>query len=216
MTSKPQPKRADATVERRSTRRTLAKQQTRQKVIEAARQLFSEEGYEGATIRDIAAAAGMSTGAVFANFKDKADLFGEIMAEDASALIAVMRDASNLVLPIEESVLAMFLAGYAFYRTRLQLARAAFSVSWSRDGGAALRNLGMGPAIEALLREQLERASAEGELLQDAEAVLRSEMLFQAYLSNYSGAVFESWTEACLKERAAHQIRILLAGAKAN
>ena len=63
------------------TRRTLAKQQTRAKVLAAARRLFSEEGYEGATIRDIAAAAGMSTGAVFANFTDKSDLFREIMID---------------------------------------------------------------------------------------------------------------------------------------
>ena len=37
------------------TRRALAKLQTRNKVLAAARQLFSEHGYEGATIRDIAA-----------------------------------------------------------------------------------------------------------------------------------------------------------------
>src|SRR3546814_6547492 len=57
---------AGETVVKVPTRRTLAKQQTRAKVLAAARRLFSEEGYEGATIRDIAAAAGMSTGAVFA------------------------------------------------------------------------------------------------------------------------------------------------------
>ena len=53
---------------RMPTRRALAKQQTRAKVLAAARELFGAQGYEGATIRDIAAAAGMSTGAVFANF----------------------------------------------------------------------------------------------------------------------------------------------------
>ena len=69
---------ADETTVRAPTRRALAKQQTRAKVLAAARRLFSEQGYEGATIRDIAAAAGMSTGAVFANFTDKSDLFREI------------------------------------------------------------------------------------------------------------------------------------------
>ncbi|MCR5878423.1 TetR/AcrR family transcriptional regulator [Phenylobacterium sp. J367] len=67
------------------TRRALAKQQTRAKVLAAARRLFSEQGYEGATIRDIATAAGMSTGAVFANFTDKSDLFREIMTADMEA-----------------------------------------------------------------------------------------------------------------------------------
>ena len=40
--------------------------------LAAAKALFTERGYEGATVRDIASAAGMSSGAVFASFTDKA------------------------------------------------------------------------------------------------------------------------------------------------
>src|SRR5919112_806301 len=94
------------------TRRTLAKQQTRAKVLAAARRLFSEEGYEGATIRDIAAAAGMSTGAVFANFTDKSDLFREIMQDDMEALTAAMRDAASRGGNVEDPLLKIFRAGY--------------------------------------------------------------------------------------------------------
>src|SRR3954447_16599249 len=112
------------------TRRTLAKQQTRAKVLAAARRLFSEEGYEGATIRDIAAAAGMSTGAVFANFSDKSDLFREIMISDLEQLVGQMRDAAARARTVEEAMLNIFPTGYAFYRTQLPLARAAFSVFW--------------------------------------------------------------------------------------
>src|SRR5436190_413215 len=119
---------------RAPTRRALAKQQTRLKVLAAARKLFSDEGYEGATIRDIAAAAGMSTGAVFANFTDKSDLFREIMHDDMEALTAAMRDAASRGRSVEDAVLKVFMAGYTFYKSRLQLARAAFSVSWDKDG----------------------------------------------------------------------------------
>ncbi|HEY4586680.1 MAG TPA: helix-turn-helix domain-containing protein, partial [Brevundimonas sp.] len=56
-------------------RRQAAKVRTRLKVLDAARTLFAERGYDAATIRDIAKGAGMSTGAVFANFQDKAELF---------------------------------------------------------------------------------------------------------------------------------------------
>src|SRR3954465_6314996 len=94
------------------TRRALAKQQTRAKVLAAARTLFSEEGYEGATIRDIAAAAGMSTGAVFANFADKADLFREIMTADIESLSGVMREAAADSRSVEDGLLRIFTAGY--------------------------------------------------------------------------------------------------------
>ncbi|THD70224.1 TetR family transcriptional regulator, partial [Phenylobacterium sp.] len=83
---------ADNSGAKAPTRRALAKQQTRVKVLAAARRLFSEQGYEGATIRDIASAAGMSTGAVFANFTDKSDLFREIMLTDLVALAEAMSD----------------------------------------------------------------------------------------------------------------------------
>src|ERR1700757_2109628 len=86
---------AEETPVKAPTRRALAKQQTRAKVLAAARRLFSEQGYEGATIRDIASAAGMSTGAVFANFTDKSDLFREIMLTDMVALSEAMAEAAS-------------------------------------------------------------------------------------------------------------------------
>lgn len=60
------------------TRRDLAKARTRGKVIAAAKACFSARGYEAATIREIAKVAGMSTGAVFANFAGKAELYTAI------------------------------------------------------------------------------------------------------------------------------------------
>ena len=199
---------------RAPTRRALAKQQTRLKVLAAARKLFSEEGYEGATIRDIAAAAGMSTGAVFANFTDKSDLFREIMTDDMEALVAAMRDAAQRGRTVEDGLLKVFVAGYTFYKTRLQLARAAFSVSWDADGGPTLRGLNSSQAFQELFVEQLTAGVERGELSQEAEVKLRSQMLFDAYLSNFPQAIFEGWSLDALQARARDQIRILLSGAR--
>ena len=63
-------------------RRMLSKMRTRQKVLDAARALFIERGYDASTVRDIARRAGMSTGAVFANFQDKSDLFEAVVVDD--------------------------------------------------------------------------------------------------------------------------------------
>src|SRR6201996_7694330 len=101
---------SDDTVTKAPTRRALAKQQTRGKVLAAARRLFSEQGYEGATIRDIATAAGMSTGAVFASFADKADLFREILIADIEALAEAMREAGRRGRGVEDALLRIFMA----------------------------------------------------------------------------------------------------------
>jgi AcrR family transcriptional regulator len=196
------------------TRRALAKQQTRNKVLAAARKLFSENGYEGATIRDIAAAAGMSTGAVFANFSDKSDLFREIMFSDTSKLVADMREAAGRARGVEDVLLKIFSTGYAFYRTQMPLARAAFSVSWAPQEGELFRKLTPLSEIQQLILEQLNLAVERGELGQEAEVKLRAQMLWDAYLSNYPQAIFDDWSLEALQARARDQIRILLAGAR--
>ncbi len=196
------------------TRRTLAKQQTRAKVLAAARRLFSEEGYEGATIRDIAAAAGMSTGAVFANFADKSDLFREIMMTDMVALAQAMGQAARRGETVEDAILAMFTAGYGFYQNQLPLARAAFSVGWSPQEGPVLRGAPPVQMLHDLIVEQLVAGAARGELTPEADVTLRAQMLFDSYLSNYPQAIFQAWTMDDLKARSRDQIRILLAGVR--
>jgi len=205
---------ADQNGAKAPTRRALAKQQTRAKVLAAARRLFSEEGYEGATIRDIAAAAGMSTGAVFANFADKSDLFREIMITDMVALGEDMRAAARHGNGVEDTLLRIFDAGYAFYQSQLPLARAAFSVGWSPEDGPALRGSPPVQVLRGLIAEQLARGVERGELAEDAQTALRADMLFDAYLSNYPQAIFENWSLDSLQSRARNQIGILLAGVR--
>jgi AcrR family transcriptional regulator len=205
---------AEQTGVKAPTRRALAKQQTRAKVLAAARRLFSEEGYEGATIRDIAAAAGMSTGAVFANFTDKSDLFREIMMSDVVALTDSMREAAAHGNGVDDALARMFTAGYNFYQTQLPLARAAFSVGWSPQDGPALRNSPSVQALRGLIVEQLTKGAERGELAADAQNQLRADMLFEAYLSNYPQAIFEGWSIEDLQARSREQIGILLAGAR--
>jgi AcrR family transcriptional regulator len=55
--------------------RSVQKEATRTRVLEAAKTLFEASGYDATGIRDIAKNVGMSTGAVFANFKDKASVY---------------------------------------------------------------------------------------------------------------------------------------------
>jgi len=60
------------------TRRSPKAERTRADLLAAARRVFAEQGYEGASVGDIAAAAGYTKGAVYANFGSKEDLFLEL------------------------------------------------------------------------------------------------------------------------------------------
>ena len=60
--------------------RAEAKEQTRQRLLDAAAVTFAEKGFGGASLEEIAASAGYSTGALYANFANKDQLFMEVVA----------------------------------------------------------------------------------------------------------------------------------------
>lgn len=111
----PAPDLAAAEPPARLNRRQAAKRRTRQRVLAAATDLFNDVGYAKATIRAIAKKAGMSTGAVFANFIDKDDLyvaaFGHppLTPEQGLRLAAALRQAEAFIIgfdddPLQEGV----------------------------------------------------------------------------------------------------------------
>lgn len=61
-------------------RKTKAEaQETRHQLLDAATRVFRERGVARTTLQDVASAAGMTRGAVYWHFKDKADLFNAMM-----------------------------------------------------------------------------------------------------------------------------------------
>jgi AcrR family transcriptional regulator len=69
-------------------RRSPKAERTRADLLAAAGRVFAEKGYEGASVGDVAAAAGYTKGAVYANFGSKEELFLEL-AKELTALDAV-------------------------------------------------------------------------------------------------------------------------------
>lgn len=51
------------------------RERTRAALLAAARELVRERGYEGTTLQDVAARAGMTSGAIYGNFRNRDDLF---------------------------------------------------------------------------------------------------------------------------------------------
>jgi AcrR family transcriptional regulator len=207
--------RADLRMPPSSSRRADAKARTRRKVLDAARDLFMERGYEAATIRDIAARAALSTGAVFANFSDKGDLFDAVLAEDMEQQIDLVKAAQSGDMPMEQAVLELFRCGYQFNLARLPLLQAATGLSWSQGLNGPL---GHRPAFSLALTamgEVLARGRARGELSPAADSALIAEMLWDAYLANYRRALFDGWNLEQLMARTERQVRVLLAGASA-
>jgi AcrR family transcriptional regulator len=61
---------------------------TRERLLQAAADVFAERGYEGTRVADIAAAAGVSNGALYAHFASKADLLVHALRTHGRRLLA--------------------------------------------------------------------------------------------------------------------------------
>ena len=95
--------RASLPAQREPKRKALAL--TRDKLIEAAGQVFAERGYQAATIRDICRRAGANVAAVNYTFGDKMGLYTEVLRDSVrAAQTAVMRAALDSSLSPEETI----------------------------------------------------------------------------------------------------------------
>jgi AcrR family transcriptional regulator len=61
--------------------RAAVEPKPREAVVEAAAKIFLRDGFQAASVRRVAAAAGMTTGAIYSSFEGKADLFLAVLEE---------------------------------------------------------------------------------------------------------------------------------------
>lgn len=82
-------------------RRLREKSETRDKILDAARELFLSEGYDGVSMRMVAQKIEYSPTAIYVHFTGKEDLFHELCSEDFARLAEVFQTAAMPLDPIE-------------------------------------------------------------------------------------------------------------------
>jgi AcrR family transcriptional regulator len=73
--------------------REQSKANTRTRLLDAARTVFAGSGFHGASVEEIASAAGFSTGALYSNFDGKEDLFFALMEREIGEHAREISDA---------------------------------------------------------------------------------------------------------------------------
>jgi len=82
----------------RGVRDPIASDPTRAKLLEAAREVFAECGYYGATVRKICTRAGANVAAVNYHFGDKMELYTEVLRQLVSAVHSGQRENIRKIL----------------------------------------------------------------------------------------------------------------------
>ena len=164
--------------EKRATRRTQGERtaQTRAALIAAARRLFGAEGFAEVGAERVAREAGMTRGALYHQFADKADLFAAVL-DEAEAEIA-QRVAGAVVGFDPADTTGMLLAGADAWLDastepdlqRIVLLDGPSVLGWDRWREICLRHtVGL---IAALLQDGIDRGSLPPQPVQALTHVL--------------------------------------------
>lgn len=87
-------------IRRKMTKGSIKRREdTKERIISAATELFSKYGYHNTQVMDIVKAVGMSAGTFYNHFKDKRDLFEQITLESLESLritVKLMREPIDI------------------------------------------------------------------------------------------------------------------------
>jgi len=154
----------------------------RRAILDAATAEFTAKGLDKASMRAIASAAGMTTGAIYTMFEGKEDIYAALLSESLSRLKTYMVEQTAKAESPEEAVRASVMAFYDYYSDRLfevQLGMHSFSgfkhSSLGRDRDTKL-NDALLPALD-VIGEAISRAGdglSEDHVLAERNAVFSS------------------------------------------
>ncbi|MFV0433434.1 MAG: TetR/AcrR family transcriptional regulator [Leucobacter sp.] len=132
---------------------------SREVLADAACELFLEQGYEGASIADIARRAGVSRSSFFNYFAGKAEILWFVFDRRVEVLLSALGDPAT---PLD-SALASFAGGEAPDTLALAIVDArTMGVEQELAAGKAARQLRIGAAIaDRLVAEGVDRNRAE-------------------------------------------------------
>jgi AcrR family transcriptional regulator len=161
--------------------RQRQKEETRVKILDAARALFEQHGFQGATMRAVAARAGVATGTIFTHFPDKGALLIEAILEDLA--VTDQRIAETLpASPIRAQILHMAEAGFGTWCRRPALSSTLLREMYLIDGPSGERRRVETARFVSYCRELLEKARGRGELRYDVDCTAAAHNLYNTYI----------------------------------
>jgi AcrR family transcriptional regulator len=108
--------------------RERTKREKRRRIIAAARAVFLERGFEGATTREIADRAQIGRGTLFLYASDKRDLHLMVVNDDLDEITSAAFDAVPADAPLLEQLLRFFEPRYVFWGAEPVLSRTAMQL----------------------------------------------------------------------------------------
>lgn len=153
--------------------RHARKQATQARILDVARAHFERDGFEAASIRAIAAEAGVATGTVLLHFTDKTGLLHAALYEDLEKAIARCL-ATRTRGPLLARLAAVARTFYSYYAARPKLSRTLLRESLFAEEPWRARFTQQVVRVTTHVALLAEEAKAHGELAANTDARLLS------------------------------------------
>lgn len=111
-------------VTRREQLATAKAEETRERIVDAALRLFREKGFDETTMRDIAAAANVATGAAYYYFRSKEDLVMAFYLRTAEVVRTVTLQALDRTTDLRKRIRAVIEVNLEHFADHRRLLRA--------------------------------------------------------------------------------------------
>lgn len=168
--------------------REKGKAEKRRRIMDAARAVFVEHGYDLATTREIAQRAEVSTGTVFVYAKDKRDLLLQVVDDELHAVNIKGQALLTKPGPLLERLMAYFRLRYRYWASEPRLARPAlretaeFLAPDKTDDADSQRFYARTPITLGHIEELVRAAQENGEVVATAPAHDIASLVFSLYL----------------------------------
>lgn len=162
--------------------RTAQKQRTRAAILAAARERFVVSGYERATIREIADAAGVAVGTIHAHFRDKRALLFACFFAGIGAALEQIWETHDERAPLLDQLTRCGRLLYEAYAVHPELSRVMFRATLFPEPGVGDDEL-LGPFLARIVG-LFRAALARGEIRRlPADPLLAAQNFFAAYMA---------------------------------
>ena len=135
-----------------------------------------------------------------------------MLSEDLAKLAETLKAAAAAETALRARLLAALTAGYHGSLEQLPLVQAVVARSWFQPVAAEMRTRTAIKPLVMVVSDVLQAGVRGGELRQDADVRLLSELIYEAWLSNYRGAAYDGWTLQQMTTRIGKQVDVILAG----
>lgn len=138
----------------------------RQQIMDGARRMFMSKGFEGASMQDVAKAAGVSKGTLYVYFDSKEAVFEALVLKECGLLQAEVRRIGSGVGPVEDELRAIALQMVATLLHGEKLAAIRMMIGAGEKFPELARHIYQaGPARSvSILAEYLQLRQAQGDL----------------------------------------------------